>query len=214
VTRRIAWCAALTVLALGVGAVWVVRPPSAPPQYAGPAPELRPTHEYVEIRAEVLVPGVSPEQVHAWTNAPDRTLQDIVQFDSSFPAVVGTEPLRGEWLVGDRVGDRRRVDFADGHHLAEQVLVDDVETFRYLIWGFTSPQRLAVDHGTAEFRHVAVPDGTRVVWTYRLLPRTAVVAPFVESFGRTTMAPMMRATLDAIRDGVLSGAPADPGPGS
>ncbi len=74
--------------------------------------------------------------------------------------------------------------------------------FTYLIWGFTAPQRLAVQHGTASFVTTSLDDDTiRVRWTYSLLPTSSVVTPFVERYVDDSPAPMMRATLAGMRDG-------------
>ncbi len=150
-------------------------PPTTPPDYEGARPDPR-EHGYVTVTDSVLI-AAAPADVWAWSNDPTRTLEDIVQFDSGFPAVVGTEPLVGRWEPGEREGDRRRVQFADGHYLAEEVLVDSDDTFRYMIWGFTSAQRFAVRHGVAEFQYHAEADGTRVTWTYSLLPTLGALSP-------------------------------------
>nr|WP_232821683.1 hypothetical protein [Desertihabitans aurantiacus] len=121
-------------LATGVWAV--VRPPSHPPAYTAARP-VTATDGYAEVTHDVLV-AAPPEEVWAWTNDPSRPLADLVHFED-FPAVVATQALVGEWVPGSRVGDRRRVEFADGHFLAEEVLVDDPGTFRYVVWGFTNP---------------------------------------------------------------------------
>jgi len=148
--------------------------------------------------------NASPEQVRAWNDDPNRTLEDIVKFDSNFPAVVDTEPLIGDWIPGSRVGNRRRVRFTDGNYLAEEVLDDSPELFRYLIWGFTSQQRLAVQLGLAEFRFIDKAGGTQLEWTYSFLPTLSILRPFVRRFLKTVMTPMMVATLQAMRDGVES----------
>ncbi|QVQ54525.1 SRPBCC family protein [Spiractinospora alimapuensis] len=143
------------------------------------------------------------DAVHRWNNEPDRDLGDLIEASDDFPQVVGTEIIWGEWdPEGDRSGDRRRVLFADGHSLAEEVLVDSSERFRYVIWGFTDFRRLAVDHGTAEFVFEDQGDQTRVTWTYQLRPTTPLVRPFVADFMTTTMSAMMTDTLEAMRTGV------------
>lgn len=170
----------------------------SPPAYDGPRPDpYRPG--YVS-RAQAIRIAATPEQVLAW-NA-EQSLEDAVDFESRFPAVVETEPLRGDWVPGDRVGDRRRVRFSDGSFLAEEVLIDTPETFRYLIWGFTARLRFAVRQGRAEFRHLPDQCGTRVEWTYALLPTTPVLRPVVGQFLHRVMTPMMTTTLSGMRDGV------------
>ena len=98
----------------------------------------------------VLIEAAPGAGLGAGSNCKDLRLEDLVRFEN-FPAVVGTEPLVGEWQPGSREGDRRRVEFADGNYLAEEVLVDSPERFRYMIWGFTQP---AVIRGAARCRGV------------------------------------------------------------
>lgn len=172
----------------------------APPAFDGPRPDpYRPG--YVSV-AEAIRIAAAPEQVIAW-NA-EQPLADTVDFESRFPAVVETVPLHGRWIPGERVGDRRRVRFSDDSFLAEEVLIDTPETFRYLIWGFTARLRFAVRQGRAEFRHLPDQGGTRVEWTYALLPTAAVLRPVVGLFLRRVMTPMMTATLTGMRDGIES----------
>lgn len=168
------------------------------PAYDQPRPDPdRPG--YVSATHSVHVKA-QPEVVRRWNDS--RPLEQTVKFEATFPAVVATEPLIGDWTPGTRAGNRRRVRFADGSQLAEEVLVDSPTVFRYLIWGFTSRQRFAVRQGLAEFRHDAEQDGTRLTWTYSLLPTLPVLRPLVRRFLRTVMTPMMLATLAAMRDGI------------
>lgn len=172
----------------------------SPPTYDGPRPDPY-RSGYVSV-AQAIQIEAAPEQVLDW-NA-KQSLEETVDFESRFPSVVETEPLRGNWVAGQRVGDRRRVRFSDGSFLAEEVLIDTPETFRYLIWGFTARLRVAIRQGRAEFRHLPVEGGTRVEWTYALLPTTPVLRPVVAQFLRRVMTPMMTATLTGMRDGVRS----------
>lgn len=187
------------VVTLGI-VVWrVLAPPFGAPPYADARPDEA-GDGYVGVTHSVFI-DAAPEQVWEWSNDPDLRLEDLVRFEN-FPAVVGTEPLVGEWQPGQREGDRRRVEFADGHYLAEEVLVDSPERFRYMVWGFTSPQRFVVQHGIAQFSYVPEGSGTRLSWEYTFLPTVDFLRPAVELFLESTMSPMMRATLTAMRDGV------------
>ena len=195
---------ALVIVAGAIAALVVVvwrmlAPPASPPEYVDPRPDEA-ADGYAIITHSIFIEA-APERVLEWSNDPERRLEDLVRFEN-FPAVVSTEPLVGEWQPGRREGDRRRVEFADGNYLAEQVLIDSPERFRYMIWGFTSPQRFAVQHGVAEFGYAAENGGTRVTWEYTFLPTAEILRPAVESFLTSTMSPMMRATLAAMRDGV------------
>lgn len=192
---------AVTVAAGAVGFTALFRPPDEPPVYDGDRPQLA-SSGYVSRTEEVTI-AVRRADFLRWSSDPDRELGDIVKSEGSIPTVEGTEALRGEWdPEAGRAGDRRRVQFSDGHYLAEEVITDVPGEFTYLIWGFTSAQRLAVRHGTASFRFEELDgDTTRVRWTYSLLPTSSVVAPFVERYVDDSLAPMMRATLAGMRDG-------------
>ena len=190
---------AAAVAVLGV-VVWrVFAPPIDAPAYV----DIRPDEAddgYASVTHSVFIEA-TPEQVWEWSNDPALRLEDLVRFEN-FPAVVGTEPLVGQWQPGQREDDRRRVEFADGHYLAEEVLIDSPERFRYMIWGFTSPQRFMVQHGIAEFTYTADGSGTRLTWAYTFLPTVEILRPAVESFLESTMSPMMRETLAVMREGV------------
>jgi hypothetical protein len=197
--RRAAAVAALALVA-GAAAAVVVRstaPPATPPEYREDRPE--PAVSGYASHTESTSVAVPRAAFLDWSSA--QGLQDVIETGGgAVPAVVATVPLRGDWEpTGDSTGDRRRVAFADGHFLAEEVLADTPDRFRYMIWGFTGYQRFAVGHGVAEFRFAERPGGTEVTWTYSLLPTTRLMRPFVERFLRRSMAPMMRATLAATR---------------
>ena len=186
-------------------------PSPRPPAYDGPRPDVAP-RGYVSITRSIRI-DATPEQVREFNDDPDRRLEDVVKFDTNFPAVADTEPLIGEWIPGSRAGNRRRVRFTDGNYLAEEVLDDTPDRFRYMIWGFTSFQRVAIRHGLAEFRYTARDRGTRLDWTYAFLPTLGVFRPFVRRFLATVMTPMMTATLAAMRDGAETSVGADPARG-
>ncbi|WP_120003846.1 SRPBCC family protein [Nesterenkonia muleiensis] len=190
-------------LSLGAGAWWFLTPPLSPLSYPGERPALQ-QEGYVSTTHLVFI-DTAPETVYTWANDPSLNLEDLVEFEDGTPAVVGTQPLMGSEQIGERAGFRRRVEFEDGHYLAEEMLVDSPERFQYMIWGFTRPtQRVAVDHGVAEFRYLPEGDGTRLSWTYSLMPTTGLLRSAVESFVEQTMDPMMEATLEAIREGAES----------
>ena len=194
----------LAGLALVVGAAVAVglstTPPGTPPAYAGHRPEPADSG-YVSHTESVFV-AVPSAQDRAWGDAPGRDLGDVVEAADGMPPVVATQPVRGDWdPAGDRTGDRRRVQFADGHFLAEEVLADTPERFRYVIWGFTGYQRFAVQYAVAEFAYTERPGGMQLTWTYSFRPTAALLRPFVAGFVDGTIAPMMRGTLAGMRSG-------------
>lgn len=187
---------------LGIGAVsisWLLAPPTVPPPYGGSRPE--PVADGYVSRTESVFIAVPPDRFRAWVDG--RDLSDVVAApEGGLSPVVAATPLRGDWdPTQDRTGDRRRVTFADGHHLAEEVLVDTPDRFQYLIWGFTAPQRFAVQHGLAEFDYAPTTGGMTLTWTYSFLPTSGLIAPFVNNFLSDTITPMMRSTLVGMKEG-------------
>lgn len=173
-----------------------------PPAYDGSRPEPAPKG-YASVTHAIVI-NATPEQVRAFNDDPALKLEDVVKFEGNFPAVAETEPLIGDWIPGSRVGNRRRVRFTDGSYLAEEVLDDSADRFRYMIWGFTGAQRFAIRHGVAEFRYTGTSGGTRLEWTYAFLPTSVLLRPFVRRFLTKVMTPMMTATLAAMRAGAES----------
>lgn len=177
-------------------------PPQTPPAYTEPRPQLA-DDGYITHRESILIEAPR-EHVYRWANDPDRELSDYVQGgESDFPAVVHTDALIGDWdPTVDRTGDRRRVQFADGHYLAEEVVEDSQDVFRYVIWGFTDPrQRHSIDHAVAAFHYADHGDHTLVTWTYSFQPLVPVLRPLVQSFVDQTMPTLMTQTLTVLKDG-------------
>lgn len=191
------------LVAAVVAAVGVMRylaPPEEPPDYTDPAPALA-EDGYISHTETVFI-DLPSEDFLAWVNQPDLELGDLMQGNDELPQVVGTTPITGDFdPAGDRTGDRRRVEFEDGHYLAEEVLRDTDETFEYMIWGFTGRQRLFVDHGVARFEYADEADGTRLTWTYSLQPTNALVRPLLQNYVDGALTTMMVDTVDAMREG-------------
>jgi Polyketide cyclase / dehydrase and lipid transport len=169
-----------------------------PPDYAGARPEPA-AAGYVSHTATAFVRAPRAEFL-AWVNG--HELGDLVEPGKGMSRVARTTPLRGHWDPDrDRTGNRRRVEFADGNHLAEEVLADTSDRFRYMIWGFTGPQRIAVRYAVAEFTYAERDGGTDVHWTYSFHPTSPLTRPFVAAFVGRTMVTMMSATLEGMRSG-------------
>jgi hypothetical protein len=195
--------------AMGAGA-WarirrMLRPPPVPPEFAGPRPEPAPSG-YVSHTESVRI-YVPVEHYLRWVNSDEVDLSDLVQGSEGLPSVVGTHVLTGSFEYGDeRVGARRRVELSDGHFLAEEILEDTPQTFRYMIWGFTSYQRLAIAHAVAEFVFENRDGETQLTWTYSFKPRWRVLRPFVGRFVDSVWAGLMKRALDAMRTGAEASA--------
>ena len=85
------------------------------------------------------------------------------------PGVKHTELLSGTW---GQKGARRRVVLTDGGEALEEIIESDLpDTFRYIVWNYTTEAAAYVRYGVGEFRFEPVGDTTRVIWTYAFKPR-------------------------------------------
>lgn len=190
--------------ALGAGA-WagarrILRPPSVPPEFEDPRPD--PAQSGYVSHTESALIEVPVEYYRRWVNSDEVDLSDLIQGSEGLPSVVGTRVLRGSFELGDdRVGARRRVELSDGHFVAEEVLEDTPRNFRYMIWGFTSYQRLAVDHAVAEFVFEDRGEKTQLTWTYSFHPRSGLLRPFVAKFVNGVWVDLMRKAIEGMRTG-------------
>lgn len=173
--------------------------PRRAPAYDGPTPPAA-ASGYV-AHAEVRDVALAAARYRRW--ADDAPLDDILGGDPHVPAVVGTTVLRGRW---NAPGARRRIALADGHYAAEEVvaneeLPDGSHLFRYVVFGYTSSVRAVLDHAVGEFRTVPLQEAvSRVEWTYRFHPRSALVRPAVARFVRRVWAPYMATVLTAMTE--------------
>lgn len=60
---------------------------------------------------------------------------------------------------------------SDGHFVAEEVVTDTAEVFRYVVWGFTSCRCIAVHHAVGTFTFDGDAERARLTWTSRSGPR-------------------------------------------
>lgn len=72
------------------------------------------------------------------------------------------------------MGDRRRVELADGHYAVETILESTDERLYYQVWGFTSQAGRFANYATGEFVYDDRGDKTLVTWTYRFRPNSLV----------------------------------------
>lgn len=170
---------------------------TTPPDYSGPRPEPA-AAGYASLVHDIRV-GVPREVFLTWVNAPGRDLGDLIEPADDLTRVVGTVNLRGDFdPASDRTGHRRRVEQATGHYLAEEVLADTPDEFRYMIWGFTDPRlRLAARYAVARFAFADDDGATCIRWTYSFMPTTPLLRPLVRSVLARAMGEMMRRTLAA-----------------
>lgn len=191
--RRTAVVAAVGIPSLALVAWALLRPPGAPPDYAGPRPEIA-EGELIAHTEEVVV-AVPLDRYAAW--AATASLESHLRGTSRLPAVARTEELSGAW---GEPGARRRVVLSDGHQVAEEILANEPPSrFRYEVWGFTNFGRFLTDYAVGEFRISGEGDTTRVRWTYAFHPRSRLAAPLLSRFVDSVWTEFMRTSLETIR---------------
>jgi hypothetical protein len=200
-----------SVAVLGVSAtVRVSRflaPPRTPPTYAGPRPE--PAEAGYLSHTESIQIGAPLDAFRQWMHHAE--LAELLVGPDNMPRVLRTDAIRGTWDPDqNRVGDRRRVVLDDGHFAAEEVLVDNPEVFRYIVWGYTNYAGLMIDHAIGEFHFEAEGDRTRLTWSYSFQPRSAIVRSLLAKFVGGPWADLMRTTLQAMQERGERHAPANP----
>jgi hypothetical protein len=151
ITDRLLLYALAGVTVLGVVLMVGVRrflaPPQKPPAYTGPRP-AQAEDGYISHTESILI-DAPIDEFREWVNHSE--LEDLGLESDNTPNVVRTEVIRGTWDPDqDRVGDRRRVVLDDGHFTVEEILVDDPDVFRYIVWGYTNYARLMIDHALGE----------------------------------------------------------------
>ena len=194
ILRYVIVAIAIAFIALAFGIWRFVAPPGSPPDYRGPKPEPD-TDGAVTHRESILI-DASLERYVEWTSR--APLEEVLQGSDDVPRVVDTEPVIGAW---DQVGARRRVVLEDGNYAAEQILEKDGPgSFRYQVWGYTSPTpRLIIHYAIGEFE-VTEEDGmTRVDWTYSFKPRVGLARPALRRFVEGTWADYMRLVLETFK---------------
>jgi hypothetical protein len=89
----------------------------------------------------------------------------------------------------------------DGHFTAEEILVDEPDLFRYIVWGYTNYARPMIDHAIGEFRYSDDRGKTHFTWTFSFQPRSVFARPLLSQFVSGTWAELMRNTLEVMRRG-------------
>ncbi|MEL6903397.1 MAG: SRPBCC family protein [Cyanobacteria bacterium J06606_4] len=145
-----------------------VSPPDSAPDYSADPPDIEAGY-YVE-NVETVTINVPRDQLLTWLE--ETELSEILTPTRGMPAVAQTVVLNGDsW---GKVGDRRRIELADGHYAVETILSRSPERFSYQVWGFTNQAGQFASYATGEFTYQAQNDSTVVVWTYRFRPNSLI----------------------------------------
>jgi Polyketide cyclase / dehydrase and lipid transport len=177
-------------------------PPTAPPDYSAAPPEIDKTGFYIENQETITI-DMPRSQLLAWVE--QNNLSDILTATEGMPAVENTVVLSGgEW--GD-VGDRRRIELADGHYAAETILERTDQRMRYQVWGFTNQAGRFADYAIGEFVYDDQGDTTLVTWTYRFHPHSWIARLPLSSFVNNTFKGFMQNGLARIKEGAETDQP-------
>lgn len=166
--RRLLALLGLTVI---LAACSGATPPEGPPQLTE-APEVA-TSGFLTAYAEETIP-MTPVELRAFME--QRPLIDFLQPTENIANPVASQVLRGTW---PEPGAARWLRLADGHYVVERVLENRADVFKYQIFVFTNATGRGVEQIIGEQRFVPVADGTRVEWTYNVLPRNFVTRQIV-----------------------------------
>jgi hypothetical protein len=129
-------------------------------------------HE-VSITRTALIAG-TPDKVFAFIAAED-VLPKVLTGYGPLPAVVRTSENTGPW---DTPGSARLIHLADGSTVREQVTEYAAPNrFAYRVWEFGNPviKALAIQ-ARGEWTFEAVPEGTKVIWTYTFTAKNGLAA--------------------------------------
>jgi hypothetical protein len=177
-------------------------PPIEPPNYSAEPPAIAQAGFYVENQETIQI-DVPRTQFIAWRNQTD--LSDILTATKGMPSVENTVVLSGgEW--GD-VGDRRRIELADGHYAVETILEHTDQLMRYQVWGFTSQAGQFADYAVGEFVYDDQGDKTLVTWTYRFRPRSFIARLPLSYFVNNAFQGFMKNGLARMKEGAETAQP-------
>jgi hypothetical protein len=128
----------------------------------------------------------------------DGKLSDVLHGYGLFiPAVSRQELLTPTW---GQPGSRRLVVFADGNLALEEIVDVTPDTgFRYMVWKFTSPATVMIDHALAQFEYDPTPSGgTHIRWQYGFEARSPASLPLLKWFVDTQYQPFMQQAMTDI----------------
>lgn len=181
------------VLCLVSSASCAPAPPATAPDYSAPPPEI--SQDFHIENQEVVTIDLPRDDFLRWKKSTD--LSSILTATEGMPAVERTVMLSGgEW--GD-VGDRRRVELADGHYAVETILESTDERFRYQVWGFTNQAGQFADYAMGEFIYEDKGDHTVVTWTYRFRPNSRLARIPLSRFVRNSFQGFMENGLSRMK---------------
>lgn len=169
-------------------------PPAVPPSDVTAYPALRDSG-YAETTLVSDFP-MPPTEFRAWVEVGNKFVA-AMDGEGSIAKPVDTVYLTGDW---PEVGATRRVELSDGHYVLERVVDNQPSRFEYQIWNITSGAGSNVDHvhGVQQFDTNAA-GGTRLTWSYRVMPDAGFKRPFVSRFVKNEIRPFLQGSLDTMQ---------------
>jgi hypothetical protein len=157
-------------------------------------------YETVTVESDLAVPLNRVLGWFAEIGAPQ-----FPSFMTGTPVVSGT--ARSESLIGSwrKVGDRRRIVFADGKSAIEEITVDQKpQLFQYEMWNLTNDMGRYITYGLANFSLSGSDQGTHLRWTYSFRPLAWPDGWFISRVVHEDFRQFMEATMAAMQARALS----------
>lgn len=137
--------------------------PGGPPQMITP-PEVA-TSGFLTAYTEAVFP-MDVATLRAWNT--DTPLIDYLPTTENLAPPAETQVIEGTW---PNPGAARWLRLQDGHYVIERVTQNTPDFFQYQIFVFTNATGQGVEQIVGEQRFVPVEGGTKLEWTYNVLPK-------------------------------------------
>ncbi|MEJ6401660.1 hypothetical protein [Yoonia sp. 2307UL14-13] len=145
--------------------------PTEPPELTEP-PEVATSGFLTAYTAQTIAMPVA--DVRTFMEA--QPLTSFLEPTENIANPVESEVIRGVW---PNPGAYRWLKLADGHYIIERILENEEDFFKYQVFVFTNATGQGVEQIVGEQRFVSVDSGTRLEWTYNVLPTNFVTRQFV-----------------------------------
>jgi polyketide cyclase/dehydrase/lipid transport protein len=165
-----------------------------------PPIETNASYETVTVESELAVPL---NRFLGWfTEIGASQFASFMTGTRTVPGAVRSDPLTGSWR---KVGDRRRIVFADGNSAIEEITVDQKpQLFQYEMWNLTNDMGRYITYGLADFSFSGSDQGTHIRWTYSFRPLAWPDGWFISRVVHEDFRQFMEATLAAMQARALS----------
>jgi hypothetical protein len=169
-------------------------------------PPAGPDESYQSVIVEYDLP-VPFDQFSTWFAEKGAVELSVFMTGTSAVPPVGLvaqihhDAVRSDALIGSwrKVGDRRRLVFADGTSALEEITADQLpQRFQYEVWNLTNDTGRYITYALSEFRFSASERGTHIRWEYSFRPKGLPDGWFISRFVHQDFRQFMAATLTAM----------------